>query len=182
MCLTPSFSRPRERSQKNEPNVIAGRLERRVRPAGSETMPGIHGFAFYSFGAIWFRLNYVRIYTDNYVTMKAHAAPLDAVQQHAKAFWPPRLECAAPVPTLEVCAWKYPEVRRTGTATTPRYCEQRQWKIHSHWLFALLCPTSFVGQMPANRSETVPSPYPRSTSALSLARNSVGRLSNLALA
>ena len=37
----------------NTPNVHAGRLERRVRPVGKETMPGIHGFcSFYPFGAI----------------------------------------------------------------------------------------------------------------------------------
>ena len=35
------------------PNDHAGRLERRVRLVGSETMPGIHGFcSFFSFGAI----------------------------------------------------------------------------------------------------------------------------------
>jgi len=34
-------------------NVDAGRLERRVRRVGRETMPGTHGFcSFYSFGAI----------------------------------------------------------------------------------------------------------------------------------
>ena len=37
----------------NTPNVHAGRLERRVRRVGNETMPGIHGFCpFYPFGAI----------------------------------------------------------------------------------------------------------------------------------
>ncbi len=37
----------------NTPNVDAGRLERRVRRVGNETMPGIHGFcSFYPFGAI----------------------------------------------------------------------------------------------------------------------------------
>ena len=35
------------------PNVHAGRLERRVRLVGNETMPTIHGFCpFYPFGAI----------------------------------------------------------------------------------------------------------------------------------
>jgi hypothetical protein len=28
----------------NTPNVFAGRLERRVRRVGNETMPGVHGF------------------------------------------------------------------------------------------------------------------------------------------
>jgi len=37
----------------NAPNVHAGRLERRVRRVGRETMPGIHEFCpFYPFGAI----------------------------------------------------------------------------------------------------------------------------------
>ena len=37
----------------NTPNVHAGRLERRVRRVGRETMPGIHGFcSLFSFGAI----------------------------------------------------------------------------------------------------------------------------------
>ncbi len=37
----------------NTPDVHAGRLERRVRRVGNETMPGIHGFcSFYPFGAI----------------------------------------------------------------------------------------------------------------------------------
>ena len=37
----------------NTPNVHAGRLERRVRRVGNETMPGIHGFcSFIPFGAI----------------------------------------------------------------------------------------------------------------------------------
>ncbi len=37
----------------NTPNVHAGRLERRVRMVGRETMPGIHGFCSFSpFGAI----------------------------------------------------------------------------------------------------------------------------------
>ncbi len=37
----------------NTPNVHAGRLERRVRLVGGETMPGIHGIcSFYPFGAI----------------------------------------------------------------------------------------------------------------------------------
>ena len=37
----------------NTPNVDAGRLERRVRRVGRETMPGIHGFcSFYPFGAM----------------------------------------------------------------------------------------------------------------------------------
>jgi len=31
----------------NTPSVDAGRLERRVSPVGSETMPGIHGFALF---------------------------------------------------------------------------------------------------------------------------------------
>ena len=51
--LTTPFSRPRGRSQKNEPNDHAGRLERRVRRVGRETMPGIHEFcSFYSSAAI----------------------------------------------------------------------------------------------------------------------------------
>ena len=37
----------------NIPNVHAGRLERRVRRVGNETMPGLHGCcSIYSFGAI----------------------------------------------------------------------------------------------------------------------------------
>ncbi len=37
----------------NAPNVDAGRLERRVRRMGRETMPGIHGFcSLFPFGAI----------------------------------------------------------------------------------------------------------------------------------
>jgi len=37
----------------NTPNVGAGRLERRVRLVGRETMPGNHGFcSFFPFGAI----------------------------------------------------------------------------------------------------------------------------------
>jgi len=37
----------------NTPNVDAGRLERRVRRVGNETMPGLHGCcSIYSFGAI----------------------------------------------------------------------------------------------------------------------------------
>jgi len=37
----------------NTPNVHAGRLERRVRRVGIETMPGIHGFcSLFPFGAI----------------------------------------------------------------------------------------------------------------------------------
>ncbi len=37
----------------NTPNVGAGRLERRVRRVGSETMPVIHRFcSFYPYGAI----------------------------------------------------------------------------------------------------------------------------------
>ena len=37
----------------NTPNVGAGRLERRVRRVGKETMPGIHGFCSFSpFGAM----------------------------------------------------------------------------------------------------------------------------------
>ena len=37
----------------NTPNVHAGRLERRVRRVGNETMPDIHGFcSFYPCGAI----------------------------------------------------------------------------------------------------------------------------------
>ncbi len=36
-----------------KPNVHAGRLERRVRRVGKETMPGVHGFcSFFPFGAI----------------------------------------------------------------------------------------------------------------------------------
>jgi len=51
--LTPPFSRPRGRSQKDEPNVHAGRLERRVRRVVRQTMPGIHGFcSYYPFAAI----------------------------------------------------------------------------------------------------------------------------------
>ena len=53
ISLTTPFSRPRGRSRKDEPNVGAGRLERRVRLAGRETMPGIHGFcSIFPFGAI----------------------------------------------------------------------------------------------------------------------------------
>jgi len=37
----------------NTPNVPAGRLERRVRLVGRETMPDIHGiYSIYPFGAI----------------------------------------------------------------------------------------------------------------------------------
>jgi len=37
----------------NTPNDDSGRLERRVRRVGRETMPGIHGFcSFFTFGAI----------------------------------------------------------------------------------------------------------------------------------
>ena len=37
----------------NTASVHAGRLERRVRPVGRETTPGIHGFcSFYPFGSI----------------------------------------------------------------------------------------------------------------------------------
>ncbi|MEI7870330.1 MAG: hypothetical protein WCI11_20820 [Candidatus Methylumidiphilus sp.] len=37
----------------NTPNIDAGRLERRVRRVGRETMPSIYGFcSFYPFGAI----------------------------------------------------------------------------------------------------------------------------------
>ncbi|MCX7112740.1 MAG: hypothetical protein NTX45_21975 [Proteobacteria bacterium] len=37
----------------NIPNVHAGRLERRVRLVGRDTMPDIHGFcSFFPFGAI----------------------------------------------------------------------------------------------------------------------------------
>ena len=51
-CLTTPFSRPRKGGQKNEPNVFAGRLERRVRLVGSEPMPGFPWlllFAFFPF-------------------------------------------------------------------------------------------------------------------------------------
>jgi len=45
----------------NTPNVHAGRLERRVRRVGNETMPGVHEFcSFFPFGAIH-RLTLLRL-------------------------------------------------------------------------------------------------------------------------
>ena len=37
----------------NTPNVDAGRLERRVRQVGRETMPGLFGFCFLPFISLW---------------------------------------------------------------------------------------------------------------------------------
>ncbi len=42
-----------EEARLNTANVHAGRLERRVRRVGRETMPKLHGFcSFFTFGAI----------------------------------------------------------------------------------------------------------------------------------